>query len=397
MKRIIPVAVALATATALTLAGCADGGSGGEGGSGDPIIIGGIAGTTGAYGAVGIAVINGTQMAVDEINAAGGISGRQIDFRWDDDAADATKSSQLFQQYVSDGAVAILGSPDTGPTTAALGDQMQIPVLGAVDDGGLTVYPNGPDKPPFAWTFSTSLNTFAWGAKIADWAIANCPGGLAMLHDPTTYGLGGLAGFQMSLDAAGKDFAYVESITENWGSGATVNLDAEIQKIEDSGADCVEVWLTPGDEAAFMQEIASLGINDLTVLGNDVTNADKTFTDLAGAEGDGMISALLTSDVHPNDRLKKWQGQYRDKFDGLEPGPFAELSYDAVYILKQVIEDAGGKTDPESIRAGLNSLSGFDGLTGTLGFTEQIHTTINKEQLTMVKWSVDSGTWEPME
>jgi ABC-type branched-subunit amino acid transport system substrate-binding protein len=146
-----------------------------------------------------------------------------------------------------------------------------------------------------------------------------------------------------------------------------------------------------------MQEIASLGIDNLTVLGNDVTNADKTFTDLAGPEGDGMISALLTSDVHPNDRLKEWQGQYRDKFDGLEPGPFAELSYDAVYILKQVIEDAGGKTDPESIRAGLNSLSGFEGLTGTLGFTEQIHTTINKEQLTMVKWSVDSGTWEPME
>lgn len=397
MKRIIPVTVALAAATALALTGCSGGGDGGGGGSDDPIVIGGIAGTTGAYGAVGIAVINGTQMAVDEINEAGGIDGRQIDFKWDDDAADATKSSQLFQQFVSEGAVAILGSPDTGPTTAALGDQMQIPVLGAVDDGGLTVYPNGPDQPPFAWTFSTSLNTFAWGEKIGDWAIANCPGGVAMLHDPTTYGLGGLAGFQMAMDAAGEEFAYVEAITENWGSGATVNLDAEIQKIVDSGADCVEVWLTPGDEAAFMQEIASLGIDDLTVLGNDVTNADPTFTDLAGPEGDGMISALLTSDVYPNDRLTEWIGQYKEKFDGLEPGPFAELSYDAVYILKQVIEDADGKTDPESIRAGLNKLTDFDGLTGSLSFTEQIHTTINKEQLTMVQWSVDSGTWEPME
>jgi ABC-type branched-subunit amino acid transport system substrate-binding protein len=146
-----------------------------------------------------------------------------------------------------------------------------------------------------------------------------------------------------------------------------------------------------------MQEIASLGIDDLTVLGNDVTNADPTFTDLAGPEGDGMISALLTSDVYPNDRLTEWIGQYKEKFDGLEPGPFAELSYDAVYILKQVIEDADGKTDPESIRAGLNKLTDFDGLTGSLSFTEQIHTTINKEQLTMVQWSVDSGKWEPME
>ena len=397
MKRIIPGAIALAAASALVLAGCAPsdgGGGGGEGG--DPIVIGGIAGTTGAYGAVGIAVINGTQMAVDEINEAGGIDGRQIDFTWDDDAADATKSSQLFQQFVSEGAVAILGSPDTGPTTAALGDQMQIPVLGAVDDGGLTVYPNGPDEDPFAWTFSTSQNTFAWGAKLADWAMENCDG-IAMLHDPSTYGLGGLAGFKLSMDAAGEEFTYVESITENWGSGATVNLDAEIQKIVDSGADCVDVWLTPGDEAAFMQEIASLGIDDLTVLGNDVTNADATFTDLAGPEGDGMISALLTTDVYPNERLLEWQQQYSDKFDGLTGGPFAELSYDAVYILKQVIEDADGQTDPESIRAGLNKLTDFEGLTGSLSFTEQIHTTINKEQLTMVQWSVDSGKWEPME
>lgn len=396
MKRIIPVATAVAVVTALTLAGCASDG-GGSGSSGDKIVVGGIAGTTGAYGAVGIAVINGTQLAVDEINAAGGIDGRQVEFVWDDDAADATKSSQLFQQFVSDGAVAILGSPDTGPTTAALGDQMQIPVLGAVDDGGLTVYPNGPDQPPFAWTFSTSLNTFAWGGKLAEWSIDNCPNGLAMLHDPTTYGLGGLAGFEAVFKETGHDFAYVESITENWGSGATVNLDAEIQKIVDSGASCVEVWLTPGDEAAFVQEIASLGLNDLIVLGNDVTNADATFTDLAGPEGDGMISALLTSDVYPNDRLTTWQQTYRDTFDGLEPGPFAELSYDAMYILKQVIEDAGGATDPESIRKGLNSLTNFDGLTGSLSFTEQIHTTINKEQLTMVQWNYESKKWEPIE
>lgn len=396
MKRIIPGVAAVAVA-AMALAGCSGDPQSGGGGSDDPIVIGGIAGTTGAYGAVGIAVINGTKMAVDEINADGGIAGRQIDFRWDDDAADATKSSQLFQQFVSEGAVAILGSPDTGPTTAALGDQMQIPVLGAVDDGGLTVYPNGPDEPPYAWTFSTSLNTFAWGGKLAEWSIDNCPNGLAMLHDPTTYGLGGLAGFEMVFEETGHDFVYLESITENWGSGATVNLDAEIQKIVDSGASCVEVWLTPGDEAAFMQEIASLGITDLTVLGNDVTNADATFTDLAGPEGDGMISALLTSDVYPDERLSSWQEEYRGLFDGLEPGPFAELSYDAVYILKQVIEDADGDTSPEAIRAGLNKLSGFDGLTGELGFTEQIHTTINKEQLTMVQWNYETKKWEPME
>jgi len=393
MKRIIPGVIALAVVSTV-FAGCADAS---DPGAGDTIKIGGIAGTTGAYGAVGIAVINGTQMAVDEINAAGGIDGRQIDFVWDDDAADATKSSQLFQQFVSDGAVAIFGSPDTGPTTAALGEQMQIPVLGAVDDGGLTVYPNGPDEPPYEWVFSTSLNTFAWGAKLAEWSIDNCPNGLAMLHDPSAYGLGGVAGFQMVFEETGHDFVYIEPITENWASGATVNLDAEIQKIVASGADCVEVWLTPGDEAAFMQELDSLGIDDLTVLGTDVTNADSTFTDLAGAQGDGLVSAMMTADAFPNDRLVEWREKYRGLFDGLEPGPFAEISYDAVYILKQVIEDADGATDPESIRQGLNALTDFDGLTGSLSFSEDVHTTINKEDLTMVRWNFATKTWDVIE
>lgn len=393
MKRVIPKTAAVIAAATL-LAGCS---SAPGGGSEDPIMFGGIAGTTGAYGAVGIAVINGTQMAVDEINEDGGIGGRQIDFQWEDDAADATKSSQLFQQFVSDGAVAILGSPDTGPTTAALGEQMKVPVVGAVDDGGLTVYPNGPDEPPYEWVFSTSLNTFAWGAKLAEWSLDNCPGGLAMLHDPTAYGMGGVAGFRTVFDETGDDFAYIEAITENWASGATVNLDAEIQKIVDSGASCVEVWLTPGDEAAFMQELDSLGITDLTVLGTDVTTADTTFTDLAGEQGDGLVSALMTADAFPSDRLIEWREQYRALFDGLEPGPFAEISYDAVYILKEVIEDADGATDPESIRDGLNALTDFDGLTGSLSFSEDVHTTINKEDLTMVRWNYDSQVWEPIE
>ena len=48
----------------------------------DEILLGLIAGTTGAYGAVGVAVVNGTQMAVDEVNAAGGVLGKQIKLEW---------------------------------------------------------------------------------------------------------------------------------------------------------------------------------------------------------------------------------------------------------------------------------------------------------------------------
>jgi branched-chain amino acid transport system substrate-binding protein len=387
MKRIL--IVGMVAAAALALAACSGGGSGSGGGT---ILIGGIAGTTGAYGSTGQAVVNGSQLAVDEINKDGGVLGKQLKFESHDDGASATTSSQLFNRLLSAGAIAIVGSPDTGPTTASLSDQKKIPVIGAVDDGGLTVYPDGPEKPPYAWAFSTSLNTFAWGGAVADYALANCKG-LAVLHDPSSYGLGGLAGIQEVYDKAGKKLALTDAITENWSTGATVGLKSEIDKITQSGADCVDVWLTPQDQASFVQEAHSLGAN-FTFLGNDETSADPTFSDLAKDQAEGMISAILTTEVKPDARLTDFQTKYKEKFN-VASTPFAELSYDAIYILKQAIEE-GKSTDAKSLQKQLNSITDFDGLTGKLTFTEQQHTTINKDQLTLVKFSSASNSWVPL-
>jgi branched-chain amino acid transport system substrate-binding protein len=362
--------------------------------SGGSILLGGIAGTTGAYGSTGQAVVNGTQVAVDEINKAGGVGGKQIKFDWHDDGADATTSSQLFNQYVSDGAVAIAGSPDTGPTTVELSEQKQFPIIGAVDDCGLTVYKDGPDKPPSPYAFCTSLNTFAWGGAMGRYAAANCKA-LAVLHDPSTYGMGGLAGIKAEYEKDGRKLVLDESITENWSTGATVGLKAEIDKINAAGADCVDVWLTPQDQASFIQEARSAGAT-FKVLGNDETNADATFSDLAGAQADGTISAEITTRLSPSAELQAFQKAYKDRFN-VASTPFAELSYDAVYLLKKAIEGAGGATDPKSLQAQFNKITGHAGLTGTLSFDEQKHATIDTDLLTIVKFDPATKEWKPVQ
>lgn len=389
MRRLVP-AVAAALSVAL-LAACGSG-NGSSSGSGDTILVGEIAGTTGAYGTTGQAMVNGAMMAVDEINAQGGVLGKKLKLQWYNDDASATKSSQLFRRLVSDGAVAIAGSGDTGPTTAAESDRAKIPNIGAVDDGGLTVYPKGPDQPPFPWVFSTSLNTFAWGGAVAKYALAHCTG-LALLHDPSSYGLGGEAGIKLVYEAAGKKLLLDEAITENWSTGATVGLKNEIEKIKQSGADCVDVWLTPQDQASFVQEAKSLGAK-LTVLGNDETNADTTFSSLAKADGDGVISAALTTEVKPNAKLADFQRKYKTRFN-VDSTPFAECTYDAFLMLRDAIKKAGS-TKPEDLRKALNSVTNFDGLTGSLSFTEQKHTTIGPEQLTLVKYNAATSKWEPI-
>ena len=387
MKKLVTASLALALSVGSGLLGTINASA-----STKPIVIGAIAGTTGAYGSTGQAVINGTEMAVAKINAAGGVMGRQLKLVWGNDNASATTSALDFKKFVSEGAVAMLGSPDTATTTVTLADTMKIPDLGAIDDGGPAIYPNGPSGKPAPWAWSNSLNTYAWGQAVGNYAKKSCPTGLAVLHDPTFYGMGGLAGI---LQTYTKKLKLNDAITENWSSAspAAATMDSEIAKIKASGAKCVDVWLTPQDQATFVNEMHNLG-DSFTVLGNDETSADATFAGLAKANANGMISAELTAAYAPNATVKAFAAAYLKQFK-VATTPFAELSYDAVFMLAKAIT-AGKSTSPVSIQTQLNKITNYNGLTGKLTFTKQIHVTINAPQLTTVQYSTMAKAWKPL-
>jgi branched-chain amino acid transport system substrate-binding protein len=134
--------------------------------------------------------------------------------------------------------------------------------------------------------------------------------------------------------------------------------------------------------------------DSFTVLGNDETSADATFAGLAKANANGMISAELTAAYAPNATVKAFAAAYLKQFK-IATTPFAELSYDAVYMLAQAIT-AGKSTSPASIQTQLNKITNYNGLTGKLTFTKQIHVTINAPELTTVKYSTSAKAWKPL-
>jgi branched-chain amino acid transport system substrate-binding protein len=360
--------------------------------SASTILIGSIAGTTGAYGSTGVAMVNGAKLAVADLNAKGGALGKKFSLQSYNDQASATLSSQLYQKLVSAGAVAVAGSGDTGPATSAMAQRLHIPNIGAVDDAGITIYPNGPSKPPFEWVWSWGLNTFAWGAIDAHYAQKHCTG-LAVLHDPSTYGGGGDAAIKLAYAGSSKKVVLDDSISEDWSTGATVGLTNEINKIKSAGADCVVVWLTPQDTARFMQTLKTSGVK-LTVLGNDEINADPTFSSLAKSAGDGAIGASLTTQLHPTAALTSFMKRYKAQFH-IAATPFAVANYDAIMMLGQVIKKVGS-TDPGKLKDGLNAVKNFHGLQGTVSFTKQNHATITEKQLTLVKYNAAKNAWLPL-
>lgn len=380
MKSFLTACAALAATASLTPGFAAD----------QTYLIGLIAGTTGAYGSTGVATVNGAQMAVDKVNESGGVLGRKFKLDAHNDEASATVSGQLFEKLVAAGAIVIAGSPDTGPVTAQLAMRHKFPTIGVVDDGGLTVNTQGPNAPPNPWVFDFGLNTFAWGEKIGEYALKHCPDGIAVLHDPSTYGQGGLYGIKLAYDKAGKKIAIDHTITENWSTGATTGLMPEVDAIKKAGIKCIDAWLTPQDQAAFVQDLHSANYT-AAVFGNDETNADDTFASLAGEMADGTISAVLTSDLHPSAELTAFREEYKKKFK-VDATPFAETSYDSIMMLAQVVKDVKSRK-PKDLQKGFNAVKNFQGITGSLSFSEKNHITINAEQLTLVKYDAAKKQW----
>jgi branched-chain amino acid transport system substrate-binding protein len=101
------------------------------------------------------------------------------------------------------------------------------------------------------------LNTFASGEKIGEYALKLCPGGIAVLHAPPTYGQGGLYRIQLAYDKAGKKIGIDHTITENWSTGATTGLMPEVNAAKAAGFKCIDRWPTPEDQVAFVQDLHS--------------------------------------------------------------------------------------------------------------------------------------------
>ena len=131
-KRFLAALMAVLMLGAVT--GCSENGGSGDAGNSDKIRIGGLAPLTGDASSYGVAVNNGILMAVEDINADGGINGKQIEYIYYDEKGDATEAVNAYNKLVqNDQVVAIIGDVTTKPTLAVAQQSQQdnIPIITA--------------------------------------------------------------------------------------------------------------------------------------------------------------------------------------------------------------------------------------------------------------------------
>lgn len=359
--------VMLASAMVFSLAACGSSGdSGKSGGSSDSdtFKIGGIGPTTGDAAIYGTAVKNGIQLAVDEINAAGGINGKQIEYKFEDDQADSEKSVNAYNTLKDWGMQALIGTTTSTPCTAVVeethSDNMfqLTPSATAVDS---IQYDNA-----FRMCFSDPNQGSASADYIAENKLATK---VAIIYNSSdTYSSGIYQTFATEAKAKGLDVVAAEAFTAD----NKTDFSVQLKKAQSSGADLVFLPIYYQEASAILQQAAKLDYHP-TFFGCDgldgilgVEGFDKSL-----AEGT-MLLTPYASDAQ-DEKTQTFTKAYEDKY-GNTPIQFAADAYDAIYAIKAAAEEADLTPDMDysemcdKLMDAMTKIK-IDGLTGVDGIT----------------------------
>ncbi len=340
---------------------------------GTVIKIGGIGPTTGSAAVYGLAVQNAAQLAVDEINAAGGINGVMIEFKFEDDECDAEKSVNAYNTLKDWGMQMLMGTVTSGCSIAvaektAEDNMFQLTPSGSAVD--CVKYDNA-----FRVCFSDPNQGMASAKYIGENAIAST---VAVIYDSSDIYSSGIYE-KFAAEAANQPFEIVSA--EAFTADSRTDFSVQLQKAKDAGAELVFLPIYYTEASLILSQSSTLGYAPI-FFGCDgldgILNVENFDTSLA--EG-VMLLTPFAADAE-DELTQKFVSAYKEKF-GDTPNQFAADAYDAIYAIKAAGEKAGITPDMdmsamcEAMKAAMPQIT-LDGLTG-VGMTWDASGEPNKE------------------
>ena len=326
----------------------------------DTFKIGAIGPMTGAASVYGMAVMNAAQMAVDEINEAGGVNGAQLEFNPQDDEHDAEKSVNAYNTLKDWGMQMLLGTVTSAPCIAVSAE--------AANDNMFLLTPSGSavdcitaGDNLFRVCFSDPDQGAASAKYIGENKLAEK---VAVIYDSSdVYSSGIFATFKA--EAANQPFEIVAESA--FTADSKTDFSAQIQAAKDAGAELVFMPFYYNEASIVFTQAASMDFAPLWfgVDGMDGILSVEGF-DTSLAEG-VMLLTPFSADAE-DDLTKNFVTTYKEKF-GEVPNQFAADAYDGIYIMKAAMEQAGVTPDmdasaiSDAMKAAMTEIT-VDGLTG---------------------------------
>ena len=337
MKKFISVMlVAAMAATALT--GCGSNSSSSSKKDADKYYIGGIGPTTGATAIYGTAVKNGAQIAVDEINAAGGINGKQIEYRFEDDQNDAEKAVNAYNTLKDWGMQMLVGTTTTAPCIAVAGKTASDNVFQITPSASSPDVLSSGNGNVFQVCFTDPNQGVASAQYIAENKLATKIG---IIYDSSdVYSSGIEEKFEAEAKTQGLNIVSKAAFTAD----SKTDFGTQLQKAKDAGADLLFLPIYYQEASIILKQADTMGYKPkfFGVDGMDgILTVENFDTKLAE---DVMLLTPFAADAKDK-TVQNFVKAYGDANNGETPNQFAADSYDAVYALKAAIEESKATTD----------------------------------------------------
>jgi branched-chain amino acid transport system substrate-binding protein len=307
------------------------------------IKISGLYELSGPGASAGTQFKNGVDLAVKEINAAGGIMGRKIEHNVADTQTNPGIAKGLATKAIDDGAVAVFGPVYSGSIMVSMAEtrRAEVPNFTGGEAAAITTQGN-------PYIFRTSFTQATAMPKVARYIANDLKAkSVAVLFVNNDFGKGGRDAIIKALEAYGSKVT-ADISTE----AAQVDFSAAVLKAKQSNADALFVYLNEEESARALRELRKQGWSKPIV--GETTLTGQKVIDLAGEAANGAVAHVgLTADA-PGALMKKYKDAYqRDYKSGSDHNGIK--GYTGVYVLKAAIEKAG-KVDAKAIAVALKGL-----------------------------------------
>ena len=346
-KRVLSLSLALAMAASLTACGSsssttettavaaadattAAAGASSEASSDKVFKIGGIGPVTGAAAVYGLAVKNGAQIAVDEINADGGINGYQIEFNFQDDEHDAEKSVNAYNTLKDWGMQVLMGTVTSAPCVAVADKTNADNMFQITPSGSSVECAQNPNV--FRVCFSDPDQGAASATYIAENKLAEK---ISVIYDSSDVYSSGIYE-KFAAEAANQGLEIVDA--EAFTADSNKDFSTQLQKAKDAGADLVFLPIYYTEASLILKQADTMGYAP-KFFGCDGMDGILQVENFDTKLAEGLMLLTPFAADAQDELTQKFVTSYKENY-GETPIQFAADAYDAIYAIKAAMEEA---------------------------------------------------------
>ena len=328
----------------------------------DTIKFGLVAPLSGDNGAYGTKQEKGYELALEEINAAGGVLGAKLELETYDDGGDASTAANGAQKFADDDSIMAIGGSCLTSCTAAM-----LPITGDAEMAQLVVSSSAKSLTGISdYFFRMAVQDAAVGPQIANQFTKMGKTKAVTMYCNNDYGSGLKDSFNAQFEANGGQI--LNSIPYQ---ATDQDFAAILTTVKSLDPDCIALCGTTTDGALIIKQARQMGI-EAEIMGQPGLYSQNVI-DIAGDASEGLLCSGVFVADGADEKGQEFVTKYGEKYNGEVPDGFAALAYDQMYVLADAAERAMEANDGELTRQTLAEAlkeTNYGGVTGTVNFDE---------------------------